>query len=137
MATFPYIILQNSDSSLIRRFKAIALKPGKHRTDNIETTLGGGTDKAVGPIVSIWEYVLRIPLDDPAVAEEGKWSEFDTLWSLNNPNATPSDQITLTDHFGNSHTVFFVGDQRPEPLTTMLEGDSAWYLIQVSFREVT
>jgi len=35
------------------------------------------------------------------------------LWRLNNPNGTPSDKITLIDHYGNSHTTIFIG-QFPE-----------------------
>ena len=133
-----YIRLVTSDgTTLDRRFKAIAMKPGKRRMDSIETTLEGGTDKANGPIFKIWEYVLRIPLENPSVEEEGNWAEFEQFYDYNDPNATPSDQITLYDHFEVDHTVFLVGDLRPEPLTTMLEGDSAWYLVQVAFREVT
>lgn len=136
MATFKYIILQNSDASLIRRFKAIGMKPTQTRSDGMNYTLGGKADKASGPIINRFQYVLRVPQDDPADANYGNFAELKTLFELTNPNATPSDVITLTDHYGNTHQCFFMGELSPEPLTTILEGDSAWHIVQIVLQEL-
>lgn len=136
MATFKYIVLQNSNASLVRRFKAIGMKPMQKRTDSIQYTLSGKTDKAAGPLINVFQYVLRVPQDDPDDAAYGNFAELKTLFELTNPNATPSDVITLTDHYGNSHQCFFMGEMAPEPLTTILEGDSAWHIVQIVLQEL-
>lgn len=136
MATYKYIILSNSDASLVRRFKAIGMKPSFMRTDSMEYTLDGKPDKSSGPILRQFGYVLRVPQDDPADANYGNMAELQTLFLLANPGATPSDVITLTDHYGNSFSCYFIGDMSPEPLTTMLEGDNAWHIVQIMLQEI-
>lgn len=136
MATFKYIILQNSNATLVRRFKAIGLKPVQMRTDSMEYTLDGRPDKTAGPIINQFGYVLRVPEDDPADANYGNMAELRTLYELTNPGATPSDVITLTDHYGVTHNCYFTGDMAPEPLTTMLEGQNAWHIVQIMLQEI-
>lgn len=138
MATYDYIILNNSNSSLTKRFKAVAMKMSKTRTDNIDRAVGGSTDKQAGTIIERWQYGLRVPVytAQSAGSDYGLWSDLETFYGYNNPNGTPSDKITLTDHYGQTHTVIFVGDIAPEPLCTILEGDAAYYIVQVAFEEV-
>lgn len=136
MATNKYIILQNSNASLVRRFKAIAMKPRSTRTDSMEYTLDGSPDKASGPIIRTFSYVLRVPQDDPADSSYGMMSELTTLFNLTNPNATPNDILTLTDHYNQTHQCYFMGELAPEPLTTMLEGSNAWHIVEINLQEI-
>lgn len=138
MATNDYIVLTNSNSSLSKRFKAVAMKMSKTRTDNVDRTVGGSTDKQSGTIVQRWQYGLRVPVytAQSAGSDYGLWSDLETFYGYNNPNGTPSDKITLKDHYQVDHTVIFVGDIAPEPLATILEGDAAYYIVQVAFEEV-
>lgn len=134
MPTYPYIILKNSTSTVIKRFKALAIAPAVRRMDSLEYTLGGKVDKQSGPVVRTWSYVLRVP-EESADSNYGTFNELRTLWLLNNPNASPTDVINLTDHYGNAYNVYFIGSLEPEPLTTMLEGPNAWHIVPVTMQE--
>lgn len=137
MATYDYIILGNSNSSLVRRYKAIQMSNPKQRTDNMSYTLSGKTDKHAGSIINTWTYTLKVPIDDPTDANYGNYTELATLFALNNPAGTPSDVIKLTTHFGGTPlNCHFMGQMVPEPITTILEGNSGQYLIQVSLQEI-
>lgn len=136
MTTFKYIILSDSETTISKRFKAIGLKAPEPRTDSMEFTVGGNPDKASGPTLKQWEYVLRVPQDVQDDNSYGNMDDLLALWRLTNPNASPSDVITLTDHYGDSYDCFFMGSLEPEPLTTMLEGVSAWHIVQISLQYI-
>jgi hypothetical protein len=138
MPTTDYITLTTSGSSEFKRFKAIQMKTPIDRTDNIDRTAGGKTDKQAGTIIQRWQYALRVPLESALTSgsDYGLYSNLVAFYYYNNPNGNPSDKFILTDHFGVHHQVIFVGDLSPEPIATILEGDSAWYVVQTSFEEV-
>lgn len=134
MTVNKYITLTTSNASLSKRFAAIEFSPPLERMDTIEYTLGGKTDKQAGPVIQMWRYTLRIPIDTPPT-NYGTYGDFITFFNLSNANATPSDVITLTDHWGNTHSVYFSEGVQPSPLTTFLEGVNAWFIVPVSFVE--
>jgi hypothetical protein len=103
--------------------------------DSIDYTLGGTIDKANGPIVKTFSYVLRVPEDDPDDPDYGKMSELKTFFEYSNPAIDPTDILVLTDHYGIEHYVYYTGEQSPEPLTTMLEGSNAWHIVNATFLE--
>lgn len=133
-----YITLTTSNSSLSKRFKALEMNTPLLRMDTFDFTLGGKTDKQAGPVIRQWKYLFRVPIDTAEGTEYGSYSDFATFFALGNANATPSDVITMTDHWGGTqHTfsVYFEGDAIPTPLTTQITGGNAWYTIPVSFLE--
>jgi hypothetical protein len=135
MTTYKYITLTDSNDGDSFNFKVIGMKYPEMRTDNIDYTLSGDVDKASGPIIRQFQYVLRVPQD----AQENGYGCMDdlrTLWRYTNPNASPSDVITLTDHYGDMYDCFFLGDIDPEPLTTMLEGANAWHIVQIQLQYI-
>lgn len=133
--TYKFIILSKSDDSMIRQFKAIDMRPPLVRTDSIDYTVGGRVDKASGPIIKQFSYILRVPEDDPT-DNYGTMDELRQMFELTNPNATPSDVIVLTTHYGEKYNCFFLGDMSPEPLTTMLEGSNAWHIVSVQLQVI-
>jgi hypothetical protein len=135
MATNKYIVLENSNGSLIKWFKAIDLKVPEPRTDSLRFAVDGTPDKASGPILRAFMYVLRVPEDDQG-NDYGDMTDLRTLWRLTNPNAVPSDVITLTDHYGSKFDCFFTGSLEPTPLTTMLEGSNAWHIVQINLQYI-
>ena len=137
MPTTKWITLANSNASVSKRFKALAIKMPLFRTDNIDITLGGKADKQAGTIIKQYSYILRVPIDTPDDPTFGTYAHLLSLFVLNNSQATPTDVISLTDHFGTAHSCYFVGEMSPEPLTTMLEGPNAWHLVQVTLQEIT
>jgi hypothetical protein len=134
--TNPYITLTDSSGSGGKRFKAIEFRPPMTRGDTIEFTLGGKIDKQAGPVFNAFQYTLRIPIDTPEDSNYGSYEDFKRLYHLANSNLTPSDVISLTDHSGSGHNVYFVGDTSPTPLTTELEGVNAWFIVPVQLMEI-
>jgi hypothetical protein len=135
MTVNKYITLANSSDTLSKKFKAIGMKYPENRTDNMDYAADGSPDKAAGPIIRQFIYVLRVP-QDVQTNGYGCFDDLQTLWRLNKPNAVPSDIIHLTDHYGNEFDCFFVEGFDPEPLTTMLEGTNAWHIVQVTLQYI-
>lgn len=135
MAGYKYLILEDSEGYYTKRFKAITYKPSKRRTDSVEWTLGGKIDKAAGTIINTFEYTLRVPYDetDP---DYGSYDDLIYFYELTDPNGTPNDVITLTDHYGIIHYVMFIGGMELSPLTTQLEGPNAWYIVPITLVEL-
>jgi hypothetical protein len=138
MVTRNYITLANSLNASPLRYEAIQFSPPLIRTDTIELTLGGKTDKQNGPIIKQRKYTLRVPIDTPSKgANYGTYSDLRTLFLLSNAMLSPSDVIILVDHFCATGSVYFIGDAVPEPLTTILEGENAWYMVNITLQEKT
>lgn len=133
MTIYKYIVLSNSNSSVSKRFSAIGMQPVFMRTDTDKITIGGKHDKASGAILRAYSYTLRVPAETDDV-DYGTLDDLIGLFSLISPNATPSDLLTLQDHYGDSYTVKFSSDMAPEPLTTQLDGPNAWHIIQVTLQ---
>lgn len=131
-----YITLENSTGSVVKRFKAIGLSTPWVRTDQVKTLLDGSPDKASGAILYPRQYNLRVPYQ-VVDSNYGTLADLKTLFELNNPNGTPNDVITLTDHLGNTVDVFFMGQADPQPVSTIIDGAQAFYMVPIVLREVT
>lgn len=138
MATNKYISLKSSDDQFDFQFMVVegGYHPIKEKKQSMDTTLDSDVDIAQGGIYTRHEYTLRVREEEAGGSNFGTLSDLDTLWSLSNPNATPSDRLTLTDHFGNTFTVVMMGDYSPEPFTTVLEGLYAWYYVKIILQVV-
>lgn len=138
MTTYSYIVLTDSNGPVYgssKRFKATQMRTPLMRTDDIKTALNGALDKSSGPILKTWRYVLRVPFASTDV-NYGDKDDLEYFFTLNNPNGDPTDVITLTDHYGVTHQVFFVGNFDPENVTTILDGYNSHYMINIELREV-
>jgi hypothetical protein len=132
-----YIILTDSEGALYGnsfRFKALTVQAPLVRTDGLRTMLDGSPDKSAGAIIRRWMYMLRVPYT--ATPPYGTLANLKTLFLLNNPNGTPSDVITLTDHEGGTFTVYMMGELNPENLTTILDGTNSVYLVPLSLQGI-
>jgi hypothetical protein len=145
MTTYGYIILTNSNASLSKKF--VVAQGGyrvllqKAQTENLTI---GGVDVAMGTIHEIHEYQIKVregrytfwssgsSQDIPD--DYGVLSDLETFYRYNNPNGTPSNVITMTDHYGNVHQVLFVGEFPKTPVTTILDTAQAVYFLPVRFR---
>lgn len=135
MPTNSYIELTNSDTSYSKRFKATQFAPVLERSDDIQRTLSGTIDKSAGAVIRLWQYILRVHAES-ADSQYGSLADLQYFFLLNNPNGTPSDVITLTDHYGNNHSCVFTGSFSPENQTTVLEGVNAFFLVKVALGEI-
>lgn len=135
MATNRYVTLTNSNESYSKRFIATQMAPVLERSDDIQRTLSGTMDKSAGAITALHQYIFRVLAEEPD-PEFGNKLDLEYFFKLNNPNGTPSDKITLTDHYGDDKECLFMGNMSPENVTTVLEGPNAIFLVKVALGEI-
>lgn len=124
-------LLDSNGSGSAFRVVLGGYKPKREKSGEINRTAGGSFDHSVGDIYETFEYTifLRDDEDEPGY---GDVVELERVYALNNPNGTPSNVITLEDHFNNQHNCYMAGNLVPEPLTTTLSGLYAWYYIPIT-----
>lgn len=134
MTVYKYIVLEDSEVTKTKRFKATGFSPPIDRTDDIKFTLSGNYDKAAGSLIYRWRYVLRVPAES-SDSNYGTYDDLKWFYALNSPAGTPNDLITLTDHYGNVHYCIFEGSMVPVPLTTQLDGPNAYMTVPITLLE--
>lgn len=135
MATNKYIDLYDSSSGSGGAFFRVVeggYKPEKDKGGQINQTAGGGLDVSVGDIYEIHQYLIRVREDETEVGY-GDLAELERLWSLNDPGGTPSNILTLIDHYGVTHQVYFMGKFSRQPVSVIIEGQQAWFMIPCTF----
>ena len=128
-------LLDSNGSGSAFRVVQGGYKPILEKTGEINKTAGGSFDHAVGDIYTSFQYIiwLRDTEDDVGYGDR---EELERVYGLNNPNGTPSNVITLEDHFNNQYGCYMVGTHVPEPLTTTISGEYAWFYIPVQLMVV-
>lgn len=108
--------------------------PSKSKAQNIGTTLNGRLDVATGGIYERHTYTIRTlrGITDPRDGY-GNYADLDYFYSLNNPNGSPSNILTFTDHYEQISQVIMNGDFSPQPLGVSIEGATAWFVVQCTF----
>lgn len=141
MTAYSYIELKSSDGTTInKKFRVVA--DGTYddgtleKAETMERTISGGTDYCAGGVYTIWNPTIMVRHTEP-VTGYGTLAELKTLYSYNNPKATPSNRITFVDNHGTSNTVVFTGPFQQAVLGCMIEGNTAWYLVKVSMTKVS
>ena len=137
MATNAYITLTNSDASLSKRFKVIesGYSVTIEKSQNVRKTISGSLDISTGGIYEIHSYTIKV-YDEVSDVNYGTRHDLETFFRYNNPNGTPSNLITMIDHFGDSHTVVMDGNFTHEALGAVIEGTNAVFLVQCMFRVI-
>ena len=137
MATYNYIVLQNSDASLTKRFRVIfqGYKRIKSKPKDFDKTIGGKIDYAVGTVFQQWQFVIKVR-ETESEANFGDKDDLETFFDYNNPQGTPSNVITMTDHYGVNHNVLMLGDFSEQPLSVSIEGTTAWFHVVCIFQEI-
>lgn len=142
-----HIILTNSNTTETWKFKVVEggynVTLSKAQTENMTI---GGIDVAMGTIHEIHEYIIKVRQTRWVIISSGSYrqeaddigvkDDLEYFYLLNDPNGTPSNVITLTDHLGVEKSVYFVGDFPKVPLTTIIEGGGAIYFIPCRFRVI-
>lgn len=134
MTTTSYFTLSTSDASVTKRFKVI--QSGYRKTitkvESVARTLSGQQDVSRGALYTMFEFMVKVRAEVED-SDYGTISDLETFFALNNPNATPSDKITLVDHYGDSFTCIFSKDFTSEPLGVMIEGLDAYFIVKCVF----
>lgn len=106
----------------------------------------GGLDVAMGAIHETYELILKVRQGRWAVTSSGSYreepddygvlSDLEELYRLNNPNSTPSNVLTLIDNFGETKSIYFLGQFKKVPVSTIIEGGMALFFMPVRFRVI-
>ena len=128
-------LLDSNGSGSAFRVVQGGYKPIQDKTGEINRTAGGSFDHAVGDIYNTFQYVIWCRDTEDEVGY-GDRAELERVYALNNPNGTPSNVITLMDHFNNEHSCLMVGQNVPEPLTTTISGLYAWFYIPITLHVI-
>ena len=134
MTHYKYFVLTNSNASLSKRFRVIATMyvPTLEKAQSINHTLDGGIDISQGDIHETHSYGIRVR-ETESDENYGDREDLKAFYMLNNPNGTPSDLITLTDHYGTNYDVYMIGQFNQSLMGVEIEGADAWFLVQVEF----
>ena len=136
--TVDYITFETSDSSLSKKFRVLQQDYDDgtlERSEQLSKTIGGGVDHAMGAIYKTWSMIIRVRHTED-VDGYGDLEDLEYFYSLNNPNGTPSNDITFTDHHLVEYTVHMVGKLTKNLMGTEIVGLQAWYLYKVSLMRV-
>lgn len=137
MATNEYITICTSGSEINKKFYAIlnGYTERHKKAQTIDTNIEGQPLITNGGIYREFDYVLKLS-HEMADTSFGTKDELKTMYNLNNPNGSPSDVITLVDHYGVVHTVKFMNDLELNPLTVIIEGTESYFYTPIKFIEV-
>lgn len=136
MATNEYITLCTSGSEINKKFYAIlnGYTERHKRGQTVDVNIEGKPLITNGGIYKAFDYVLKLTHEvlDPSF---GTKDDLISLFDLNNPNDTPTDVLTLVDHYGAFHPVKFLGDLELNPLTVVIEGEDAYFYTPIKLIE--
>jgi hypothetical protein len=137
MTTRTFIVLANSNASIVKNFRVVhgSLRPVRAKRQSERETITGKIDMAEGAIRQTWAMTLRVHYQETD-ASYGTLSTLQTFYGYVNPNGTPSNVLTFTDNLAQSYSVRLLGELVEENLTPYLDGTQAVYLIPISFVKV-
>jgi hypothetical protein len=135
MAVNDYFTLTDSSGSLSKHFQVLlsGYKPNLEKSQTIDKTLDGALDISMGGLYRRDEYLVRVRQEETRDGY-GDLEDLRTFFSLNNPNGTPSNVITLVSHCELVYNVVMIGSFSEQLLGVMVEGQSAWSLVQCVFQ---
>ncbi len=136
MTVVKYFILTNSDASLSKRFRVLhsGYDPVIEKSQTVKKTLTGGWDIASGGLRRRHDYLIRASEEDPEEDDGyGSLADLETFFSYNEPNGTPSNRVTLTDHFGRYWIAVMDGSFPPKIMGAAVEGPNSYYVVKATF----
>jgi hypothetical protein len=135
-----YIWFKTSDAgvTLSKKFRFIAENYDDgtlEKAEKINKTIGGGLDHSVGGIYKTWSPIVKVRHEETET-DFGNRDDLEYFWSLNDPNGTPSNDITFIDHHQTEYIVHMVGKMTKNLLGTQVDGYCAWYLYKINLMRV-
>lgn len=110
------------------------------RSQSIEKAISGKLDVTEGGLITSQEYTIRLRHRESPDSLYGTRADLENLFRLNNPNGTPSNLVRFSDHYHDYAAydpttyadAILTNSLRIEPLTTIIDGDYAWFVINLS-----
>ena len=118
-----------SNGTLTKRFKAI--KPWRMRLDKaarLRRTVGG-IDFDMGKLYEVHTYTLRVRHTEPD-------ADFGTIEDLKQLYAT-NDVIQFTDLYGVQHDAVMFNNATVTPVATVIEGECAYFVVNITLVYLT
>jgi hypothetical protein len=142
MTEAPYIQLTTSTGTSKKfRVPMGTLKPVFAKNQTRRRTANGRSDNAEGAIIRSWSLTLKVrgvaSGSDPDGATYGTRIDLETFFGYNNPNGSPSNRFTYTDHSGATFTVDLIGQMDQEYVTPNTEGSGSWHYITITLERVS
>jgi hypothetical protein len=133
-----YFVLSTSTGSLTKRFQILqsGYKNILEKTQTVDKTLDGNLDISMGGLYLRFEYLVRVREQEDR-PDYGDIADLKTFFSLNNPNGTPSNVITMTTNFGEEYNVVMLGSYSEQYLGVMITGPYSWALVQCYFQSLS
>lgn len=134
MPAYGYFILKTSDNAIEKKFRVVYNGYSRilKKNGGVDDTIDGDIDVSVGSIKERHQYIVRVREDEE---EEGFGDKYDLeyFFRLDDPNGTPSNKIKFTDHYGNEHEVFMMGEFAEQTIGIMIIGETAWFFVNCLF----
>ena len=129
-----YFTLTSSNSSITKRFRAVAdgFVDDLDKIQDIQKTINGTLDVSIGSIFRAWNFVVRVR-ETEEDDNYGTYEDLKRFYKYNDPTGTPSNVLTLVDHYGDTYSVIFAEKFQGKPFATTLEGTEAWYWVNTTF----
>jgi hypothetical protein len=133
-----YIVIADSIPTRSKRFRVIqgGWKEVLNKRQTINETIDGGLDICLGTIYKIEQYVFRLA-ETEANTDYGTKADLEYFFKLNNPVPSvgqPSNLLTIIDNYETTMHGFMVGNLVPDPLTTIISGEYAWFMTPIEIR---
>jgi hypothetical protein len=113
--------------------------PGLSKGGTERETIGGVIDVSEGNVFWQWRGIIFVKYDvedAEQTAGYGTYADLEDYFKLNNPHGSPSNVITLIDHYGVAHTGYIrTKEHVPTPLTQMIDGEYAMFTVPLQFLE--
>jgi hypothetical protein len=138
MTTYSYFILRTSDEGIEKRFRVVLSGYANvlEKAQNIGRTIDGQLDISVGSVQQKYMFMVRVR-ETETEESHGTTADLEMFYRLNNPNGTPSNLITFTNHLGQESIVVMIGDFNSQLQGVMIEGDTAWSIVNCIFQVVS
>lgn len=129
-----YWTLASSNSSISGRVRVLVDGYSRkiNKKQSFDTLADGTDDVCFGSLQKTYTIFIRV-----RHTEESGYltlANIEALYSLNNPNGTPSVEISATDNVGTVMTGYLIGEFSESLLSAVITGYNAWYIIALSFK---
>ena len=134
MAQYDYCVLCTATSSINEKFHVV--RDGYNeiirKRSNVEETMDGGLDVQMGGVHKLYNLLIRVRHTEPDVGF-GTFDDLRNLYELNDPTGG-ANLLWYTNHHGTVEQVYMVGDFQGSLLACAIEGNTAWWDVQVQLR---
>jgi len=133
-----YIVIKNSSEGSGKKFKVIqgGYRSVLQKNSSSKATIGGIKDRVEGAVYEVFQFTIKTSYQLTAAETSANYGTKDDLkayYLLNDPDASPSNLLTLTDFLGTSYTGWLDGDFVPDPISTIIDGECAYFFINILF----